>query len=81
MFANNKEFFENISLLIEKIEAAGEIQWGSELRDAMNISFMPGEIFGAIRMTLTKFQNTKIPAQLNIEKEINEIVESLNEIL
>ena len=45
----------------------------------MNISFMPGEVLGELRDTLRNFRMTKIPEQLNLLKEIDAALNSLDE--
>ena len=78
MFSSNKELFEFINSLIKKLEAASEAQWSIAFDDAIHISFMPGELLGAIRHTLINFQKTELPTKLNIEKEISGAIESLD---
>lgn len=79
MFANNRELFDFIRLLVEKLDAIGEFQWSASLRDAMNISFMPGEVLGALKGTLRDFRKRKIPKQLNLVKEIDTALKRLDE--
>ena len=79
MFANNRELFDFIRSLVERLDAAGEFQWSASFRDAMNISFMPGEVLGELRYTLRNFRMTKIPEQLNLLKEIDAALSSLDE--
>lgn len=81
MFSSNKELFEFINSLIKKLDSIGETQWSIAFSDAIHISFMPGELLGAIRFTLRKFQKTKIPARLDIEKEISGAIDSLDKAL
>lgn len=82
MFANNRELFDFIRSLIDKLNAAKEFQWSSSFDDALNISFMPGEVLGALQSTLRRFRKTtKIPEQLNLVKEIDKALESLDEAL
>ncbi len=81
MFSSNKELFEFINFLIKKLDSIGEAQWSIAFSDAIHISFMPGELLGAIRFTLRKFQKTEIPARLDIEKEISGAIDSLDKAL
>ena len=81
MFSSNKDLFDFIRSLVEKLDSIGEKQWSIEFREAMNISFMPGEVFGAILTTLNRFIKTEIPQKLNIETELHGAVASLNKAL
>ncbi|HEU0296346.1 MAG TPA: hypothetical protein VFR47_26655 [Anaerolineales bacterium] len=81
MFANNRELFDFIRSLVEKLDTIEENQWSSSFKDAMNISFMPGEVLGELRGTLRNFKETKFPKQLNVETEIEAALESLDEAL
>ena len=78
MFANNKELFVFIRSLIERLDTAGEIQWSSSFKKAMNISFMPGEVLGELRSALRSFKKTKIPEQLNLVKEVDAALNNLD---
>ena len=81
MFSNNREFYDFINSLIKKLESVGEIYWSIEFSKAINISLMIGEVFGATRFTLKRFQETNIPSRLGIEKEIQNSIASLDKAL
>ena len=81
MFANNKELFDFINSLSEKLNLIGEEEWSLAFKKSMSISFMPGELLGEVKLTLKKFQKTRIPRKLNLEKEINAAIESLDQTL
>ncbi len=81
MFSNNKELFDFISSLIKKLQEINEDNWSQAFKNAMAISFMPGEILVEIRLTLMNFKNTDLPKQLNLEQEINGAIKSLDQAL
>jgi hypothetical protein len=64
-FSNNSELFEFINFLIKRLQETDENAWASKFHDATMISFMPGELFGAIRLTLLNFQKTDLPKNYN----------------
>jgi hypothetical protein len=81
MFSNNKELFDFISSLIKKLQGINEDDWSEAFKNAMAISFMPGEILGEVRLTLINFKNTDLPKRLNLEQEINNAIKSLDQAL
>ncbi len=81
MLSSNKELFDFINKLIIKLQEINEENWSKAFKNAMAISFMPGEILGEIRLTLTNFKNTDLPKQLKIEEEINDAIKSLDAAL
>jgi hypothetical protein len=81
MFANNRELLIFIQDLIERLQSAQENEWADAFKNAMAISFMPGELLGEVRLTFRNFQKTDIPKQLNLEREIKEALEALNQAL
>lgn len=78
MFTSNKDLFDFINNLIKRLQAIGENDWSDAFKNAMLISFMPGELLGEVRLTLRNFQETDIPKQLNLEREIKAAIEALD---
>ena len=80
-FSNNSDLFQFINTLIDELKKNQEPHWVSEFENAMAVSFMPGELLGALRLTLLKFQKTKIPKKLKLSKDIQEAIRVLDEAL
>jgi hypothetical protein len=51
MFTNNTELFIFIKDLMEKLQSIQENDWSDTFKNAIAISFMPGEILGEVRLT------------------------------
>jgi hypothetical protein len=81
MFKNNKELFDFINDIITRLQATGEDGWSNAFKNAMAISFMPGELLGEVRLTLGNFQKTDIPTRLNLEREMEAAIEALDQTL
>ncbi len=81
MFENNQELIAFIKELIEKLQAIGEGDWANAFENALAISFMPGELLGAVRNSLRSFSKTEFPDRLNLEWEINAAIEALDQAL
>lgn len=78
---SNTEIFVFLNSLIEKLEKDGEDQWVSNFRDAMAISFMPGELYREIRLVLKNFRKTWLPRKLKVMEELDNAIESLDKII
>ena len=78
-FANNSELFQFINSTIEGLHKINEDTWAYEFRNAMQISFMPGEVLGALLTTLLNFQKTTIPQKMQIERDIQLAIDALDE--
>jgi hypothetical protein len=80
-FSSNSDLFNFISKLIGDLRNVDENKWASEFQEAMSISFMPGEILGALRLTLLKFQKTRVPKKMKLDIDIREAIKSLDNVL
>jgi len=78
-FSNNSELFQFINSTIDELHKINEGTWASEFRNAMMISFMPGEVLGALLTTLLNFQKTTIPQKIQIEKDVQQAIDALDE--
>jgi hypothetical protein len=78
MISDYNELIDFIDQLIRKLEDVEEFQWCSAFREALNISFMQGEVLAALRYTMKKFQETELPQQMNIATEIDNAVDNLD---
>lgn len=81
MFNNNKDLFNFIMELRERLQEIGEDDWSNIFKNAMSISFMPGELLGEMRLTLRNFQKTEIPKHLNLEREVKAALDALDQAL
>jgi hypothetical protein len=81
MFSSNEEFYQYIDLLIAKLNASGEPEWGAALKDAKVSGSTGGEVLGNILLALKKFQASKIPRKLGMQGEIRAITMDLGRVL
>ncbi len=81
MFSNNKDLFDFINNLIKRLEDKNENYWSNEFRQALNMSFMPGELLGEVRKTLLEFQKTQLPKQMDLVNEIRTAIHDLDRAL
>ncbi|MCP4142613.1 MAG: hypothetical protein GY755_20430 [Chloroflexi bacterium] len=80
-FSSNTDLYAFIDRLIDKLQKTGESFWVSEFQDAIAISSMPGEILGAIRLSLLKFQKTDVFTKTKMNTDIQEAIKSLDKAL
>jgi hypothetical protein len=80
-FSNNDELYAFIKSLIQKLKDENQIEWATKLENALHISTLPGEIFGALRLNLLELQKTDIPRQLGVQHNIHGAVKALNDAL
>lgn len=81
IFLDNSDLVKFINVLIEELKKLGEETWAIRFQDALSISFMPGELLGAIRLALLGFQKTQLPQKTNLELDINEAIKVLDDTL
>jgi hypothetical protein len=80
-FSSNSDLFQFINFLIQELKKINEDHWTSEFKNALSISVMPGELLGALRLTLLKFQKTDFPKKLKVDKDIREAIKELDKAL
>lgn len=73
MIKNNQELYESLGNLIRDLK---NDPWAIKLKDAMEISSVPGEILGQIRVELTAFsKGNKNSVFLGRAKEMKEYLD------
>ena len=80
-FSSNSDLFQFINFLIEELKKINEDYWISEFKNALSISVIPGELLGALQLTLFKFQKTEFHKKLKVDKDIREAVKELDKAL
>ncbi len=75
----NQDIYDNVDVIIKQLKEIGENDWAFSLSEALQISYMPGEILGELRFKLTKFRETHVVKQLNIEDDMNELLRCIDE--
>lgn len=80
-FSNNSDLFQFISTLIDELREINELYWVSEFKNAMSVSSLSGEILGALRLNLLKFQKTDFPKKLRVNKDVREAIKGLDKAL
>jgi hypothetical protein len=78
MFENSKDFYGFVKRVMDLLSQKGYIDWENRLKSALQISFMPGEIFGAVGSVFRDLQKTSIPQEIGEKKGIDEIVLLMN---
>jgi hypothetical protein len=82
MITSNKDISILVTKTIHRLDENGHyFEWGKKFREALNISYMPGEWLGAIRSCYIDLNKTTIPAELMMSDEINEVIVVLNRAL
>lgn len=81
MFSSNREIYEFIGIIINKLDKIQERQWSSAFRNALSVSSIEGEILGEIWLTLKSFQKTEFPEELDIKNEVVEAIKVIGKAL
>jgi hypothetical protein len=66
---NNNDLYNAVLSTISRLEALGMEAVAKELRAALSISSMPGEILGEIRAVLQRITNEKTAGEISYEIE------------
>lgn len=81
MFSNNQELYNWVELIIEDLNAMEESDWAEDFRSAMHSGATGGEVLGALRLILIKFENTKIPRRIKKTAEVKNALKDLDRSL
>jgi hypothetical protein len=75
----NQDIYDNVDVIIKQLKEIGENDWAFSLSEALQISYMPGEILGELRFELTKFRETHVIKPLSIKDDVNELLRCIDE--
>lgn len=81
MISNNKDLFVQVDKLIKHLEKMGLTMLSAELRDALRMSTLPGEILGELRIVLKKTYGSNELGREQIRNNINEMVNYIDSVL
>lgn len=79
---SNIDLFRMLELTVADLKQIGLSAEANDLKSAIHVSSLPGEIFGEVRIALRKIAKSKLPADIknNINNEISYINTALGEI-
>lgn len=81
MISNNAELYDAVKSVSHKLLQAGETQWSSSLEEALSISTVPGEIWGATRFQLRQLRSSDVSKHLGLQQRLDEILRVLDSML
>lgn len=81
MFNSNKDVYDFVGKIIQLLDVNKYFDWSNKFRSALSISFMPGEVFSAIRQCFIEIQATDVPQKIGMVNEINTVIDVLNNAL
>ncbi len=81
MFASNEEFYAYIDKLSTRLDAAGEAEWATALRDAKGSGSTGSEVLGNLLLVLKRLQAGKVPRRLGMQGEIRAVSADLGRLL
>jgi hypothetical protein len=77
----NQELYEAVRVIVDLLRDAGEQALAEDLRSALAISSLPGEILGEIRMTLQRLGSHPVYGKLEIRRRVDEGIDYVNRAL
>jgi len=72
---NNQELYATVREVAASLDEVGATQLSSELRGALAISSMPGEILGETRLVLQRVRDHAAYRRLDIRRRVDEGIE------
>ncbi len=81
MINSNASLYNAVRAISEDLLNAGENEWSCALLDAMEISTVPGEVLGELRLQLEKLGRSDVSERLQLRGRIDEALRYLNAVL
>ena len=73
--SNNHELYSSVREIAKALEDAGAQNLANELRQALTVSSMPGEVLGEVRLALQRVRSHEIYHRLNVRQHVDEGIE------
>jgi hypothetical protein len=81
MIQSNADLYVTMEQLIATLLREGEVRLASQLRDALGISSLPGEILGETRLQLKEIRRTPYYGRVDIRSKVDEAVKYIDRVL
>jgi len=78
---DNNALYASVLELCRILEELGATALAGDLRGALSVSSLPGEVLGEIRLSLWRIHDDKVYSRVDVRRQVNEEIAYINKTL